>query len=64
MAIPVRNQLVTELLVYLESQPEEDTEADRLYHELLKDQTEVDYNDLKTERNSPSNRTPGGAFII
>jgi len=64
MAIPVRNQVVTDLLIYLENQLETDTEADRLHAELMADQTKADYQDLKTEAKLPPNRTPGGAYII
>lgn len=64
MAIPVKNKLVTEILIYLENQPETDAEADRLHSELLGDQTEADYEDLKTEGKLPDNRTKGGAYII
>lgn len=64
MSIRVRNQIVTDLLIYLESQPDSDTEADRLHAELLADQTRSDYEDLKTEAKLPENRTKGGAYII
>lgn len=64
MAIRVRNQVVTDLLIYLENQPDSDAEADRLHAELLADQTEADYEDLKTEGKLPDNRTKGGAYII
>ena len=62
MAIPVQNQVVTDLLVYLENQPEEDIEANRLHAELLADQTEADYQDLKIE--GEIKPTKGGAYII
>lgn len=64
MAIPVRNQVVTDLLTYLQKQPETDAEAERLYHELMVDQTEADYESLKVKGKLPDNRTKGGAYII
>lgn len=63
--ILVRNQTVQDLLTYLQSRPEEDLEADRLYHELLADQTEADYEELKAEGKLPSpNQTKRGAWIV
>lgn len=66
MAIPVRNKLVTDLLIYLENQPESDTEADRLHSELLADETEATYKDLKAEGKIGEGvtKTKGGSYII
>lgn len=65
MGILVKNQLVTDLLIYLESQPESDVEADRLHAELMADQTEADYQDLKTEGKLEfKTGTKGGAYLI
>ncbi len=63
MAIRVRNDLVQDLLAYLDSKGDTDPEADRLYAELLVDQTETDYEELKAEGKLPP-PTQGGAYII
>lgn len=65
MAIRVKNKLVQDLLNYLDQKAGEgDTEADALHSELLADQVEADYEDLKTDKELPPNRTKGGAWII
>ena len=66
MAISVRNQVVTDLLLYLQKQPEGNAEAERLYEELLIDQTEADYESLKAEEKVDIRvtRTKGGSYII
>jgi len=64
--IPVRNELVKEILTYLERQASNgDKDAETLHTELLADQTNTTYKDLlKTERKVNPHRTPGGAYII
>jgi hypothetical protein len=64
--IPVRNEIVHQILTYLKRQASNgDTEAETLHTELLADQTNTTYKDLlKTERTVNPHRTPGGAYII
>ncbi len=64
MAIPVRNQLVQDLLNYLDTKAEKDPEADRLHSELLADQAEATYEELKADGELPQPKTKGGAYII
>jgi len=64
--IPVRNEIVHQILTYLERQASNgDKDAETLHTELLADQTNTTYKDLfKTERKVNPHRTPGGAYII
>ncbi len=62
MAVQVRYQLVQDLLAYLDAKGETDPDADRLHSELLADQTEADYEELKAEGKLPP--LTQGAYII
>jgi hypothetical protein len=60
MAIRVKNQLVDELLIYLQKQ--EYYEAQELYQQLLEDKVEQEQEEMSVERTLPT--TKGGAYII
>lgn len=60
MAIRVRNQLVDELLSYLQNQ--KDYEAQALYQQLLEDKVEQEKEEMSVEGTLPT--TKGGAYII
>jgi hypothetical protein len=60
MAIRVKNQLVNELLSYLQKQ--EDYEAQALYQQLLEDKVEQEKEEMSIEGTLPT--TKGGAYII
>lgn len=63
MAIAVKNQLVQDLLNYLEKQPESDSEAEDLYHQLLQEQVEDNIYEMKKEGEYPQ-PTKGGSWIV
>jgi hypothetical protein len=65
MSIPVRNKLVQDLLNYLDRKAGQgDQEADALHAELLADQTEATYEEMKEAGELPVNRTKGGSWIV
>jgi hypothetical protein len=63
MAIAIKNQLVQDLLNYLEKQPESDSEAEDLYHQLLQEQVEDDIYEMKVDGEYPQ-PTKGGSWIV
>lgn len=64
MAIPVRNDLVNELLTYLENRAEDDLEADDLYHRLLEDKVEQEKIEMQIDGELPLPDKKTGAYII
>ncbi len=65
MAIRVKNNLVQEILNYLDRKAGEgDNEAAALHSELLADQVEATYEEMKEAGELPIQKTRGGAYII